>query len=124
MAVVVEKLIDEPVIVLKPDAQVTEQELVDAWFRSAELAQTIPGSTYRIVDLRSTIAPNTIAVWLRESVKAMVGAPVTPLLRVSFVGTTAAVSLASHADAETWFETFDDALSYIRTMAGVASISN
>jgi len=124
MAVVVEKLLDEPVIVLTLDAQVTEQELVDAWFRSAELAQTISGSIYRIVDLRSTIAPNTIASWLRDSVQAMVGAPVTPLLRVSFIATTAAVSSASHPDAETWFETFDDALSHIHNMAGVASISN
>ncbi len=123
MTVVVEKWFDEPIIVLKPDAQVTEQELVDAWFHSAELAQTIPGSTYRIVDLRSTDSPEMVVSWLQDFVKAMVGAPVVPSLRVSFVGITAAASSALNVNAGTWFETLDEALSHIRTMAGVASMS-
>ena len=57
MAVVVEKWLDAPIIVLRPDAQVIQQELVDAWFKSVELAQAMPVSAYRIVDLRSTSAP-------------------------------------------------------------------
>ena len=124
MAVVVEKWLDEPIIVLNVDAQVTQQELRDGWFQCVELAQSISGSVYQIVDLRSNTAPAIVVSWLRDIVKAMVGASVPPVLRVSFVGTTAAVSSASHLDAETWFETLDEALSHIRSMAGVASISN
>jgi hypothetical protein len=122
MAIVVEKWFDEPIILLIPDAHVTEQELADAWFRSAELAQTIPGSAYRVLDLRSTNSPNAVVSWLRGIVAAMVGTPVTPLLRVSFVGSTAAASSAVSTNAETWFETLDEALSHIRTMAGVESM--
>ena len=123
MAVVVEKLLNEPIIVLKADAQVTQQELSDAWFQCVELAQSISGSAYQVVDLRSNTVPATVVSWLRDIVKAMVGAPVTPLLRVSFIGTSAAAASVPNAQAETWFETLDEALSHIRTMAGVATMS-
>ena len=122
MAIVVEKWFDEPIILLIPDAHVTELELANAWFRSAELAQTIPGSAHRVLDLRSTNSPDAVVSWLQGIVAAMVGAPVTPLLRVSFVGSTAAASSAVSTNAETWFETLDEALSHTRTMAGVESM--
>ncbi len=119
MAVVVQKWLDEPIIVLKADTQVTQDEISDAWFEVVKLAQTISGSAHYIVDLRSTNAPEAVVSWLRETVKAMSGAPIAPLLRVSFVGT----SSVADADAESWFETQDQALNHIRMMAGVATMS-
>ena len=124
MAVAVEKWVNEPIIILKPDAQVSQQELIDAWFRSAELAQTIPGTVYRIVDLRSTVAPDAVVSMIHRIARALVGASVNPVLLVSFVGAVPPISSASNADAEVWFETLDGALSHIRSMAGASSISS
>ncbi|MBI1258378.1 MAG: hypothetical protein GC204_12980 [Chloroflexi bacterium] len=121
MAVLVEKWLDEPIIVLKPDAQVTQQELIDAWFQSVALAQTIRGSAYRIVDLRMTNSPDTVASWLRSGVQAMAGAPVEASLRVSFVGIPSA---AVHVHNEPWFQSFDDALNEVHAVAGLTALSS
>jgi hypothetical protein len=118
MSVTVDQWFNEPIIVLEPDAHVSQQELIDAWFRSVELAQTIPGTAYRIVDLRSTSAPDAVVVTLRDIAKALVGAPVDPILNVSFVGT------ANDPEVENWFDSLDDAVNSIRTTAGAPSASS
>jgi hypothetical protein len=102
MAVIVEKWADEPIILLKPDAHVTEHELTDAWFRSIELAH---GSAHRIVDLSATVSPDTVVSLIRNIVQAAAGAPVSPQLAVTFVGATPAAG-----SAEMWFINLDDAV--------------
>jgi len=122
MPVTVEKWLDAPIIVLKPDAEVTQRELIDAWFRSAELAQTMAGGAFRIVDLSASPSPDAVTASIRGILRAIAGSPIDVSLHVSFVGSVGAVSSASQADGETWFETFDEALNHIYAMAAVASI--
>ena len=120
MAVAVEMWVSEPIIVLKPDAHVSLQDLIDAWFRSAELAQTTDVAPYRIVDLRSTNSPDRVVSMIQSIAKGATGAPVDPIMNVTFVGT----AVASNGRSEAWFETLEDALNHVRTLAGAPSISS
>src|ERR1700710_470212 len=86
MSVAVEKWVGEPIIVLKPDAQVSLQEFIDAWFNSAELAQSMETPPHRIIDLRSVSAPARIIAMIQGIVKGLTGASVAPLANVFFIG--------------------------------------
>src|SRR3954471_9575769 len=102
MPITVEKWVDEPIIVLKPDAQVSMQEIIDGWFRSTELAQAMEIPPHRVVDLRSINSPDSVVSMIRSVVMAMVGAPVDLPLNVSFVGKASPSSPMSTHCTETW----------------------
>jgi hypothetical protein len=120
MPIIVEKLVSEPIIVLKLDAQVSLQELIDAWFRSAELTQTMDTTPYRIVDLRSTTDPNRIVSMIQSIAKGASGVSVKLSLNVAFIGNAACA--ASVGSAEACFETLEDALNHVRALAGAPII--
>ncbi len=116
MPVTVKQWVGEPIIILKPDAQVSLQDLIDAWFLSSEIAQTIEGTSYRVVDLHSTSAPDRVVSMILTIAKGIAGTSVDPLLNVAFVA-------LSRDRTEGWFETLEDALNHIRALAGAPSIS-
>ena len=114
MAVIVEKWIDKPIVVLKPDTHVSEDELTDAWFRSAQLAHE---NSYRIVDLSVAQSPDAVVSMLRNIVQAAAGAPVSPQLNVIFVGAAPTTD-----SAETWFATLDNAVDGIMGMKSTIQV--
>jgi hypothetical protein len=121
MPVAIEMWVGEPIIVLKPDAQVSLQEFINAWFNSAELAQTMEVAPHRIIDLRSINSPDRIIHMIQGIVKGISGASVDLPMNVLFVGSVPTAS--STADrGEVWFETLDEALMHIRILAGTPSI--
>jgi hypothetical protein len=118
----VEQLNNEPIILTTFFDHAEERSIVDAYLKSVDLALTIPGPVYRIIDVQQAVSSYPVVVnTIRDAVKLIANAAIHPEMAVAFVGTAEMVQ----SFAETgviFFDSMDDALTHARSQVaeGVA----
>ncbi len=88
MAVKVEQIPGQPIIIATLSGDITTQMVHDMFAQSARLVDQIGGTVYRITDIRQTEIsfPELVQV-LADSAKGQPGSPTDPRIRGMIVGT-------------------------------------
>lgn len=130
MAVTVEKMKDEPIIRATVTGNMTGQDAVEIFTRSAEILKTIKGHAFRITDVRK-MDTNFADVMdmLKEASKGMPGSTTDPNLSVVMVGPHSLTRFFANAMRQGQFgsanvpvfQEMDDALDYVRMRIKVMS---
>ena len=121
MSFSVKQLNHEPVVWITLDDAVDKNDVIQAYLQSIDLAMTIPGLVYRIVDLRhAPYCYHNIIAAIQEIVTGLTGAAVHPQLAIAFLGTREMV-LRDHIPDIAIFSKRDAALAsfaYLRRAVG------
>jgi hypothetical protein len=121
MPATVEKLPDEPIILVTIDGHLDVAIARQIYAEIAELAQDIEGKVYRITDLRKQTSSfmDTIGV-VKEAAKGSPGTTSDPRITNVFVGhgkvapTTLNLMRQKNPESHGVLETVEDALEYVR----------
>ena len=118
MAISVQQINNESIILCEFEGNVDKQSVVDIYSRSLELATTIPGPIYRIFDLSQVTSDHEdVLTMIADVARDVAGAGVYPELAAVFVGAVPAAS-GPTKDIARWFANPDDALTYVRQQTG------
>ena len=108
MAIPVEKLNGEPIILITVDDNAEKSEIIEAYNKSIELANTISGPVHRIVDLqKAPLSFQYVVTTIQDMIKGLVGAAVYPQLAIAWVITPAMTQL-SEMQTVPYFTQFDN----------------
>ena len=125
MSVVVEKLPDEPIIVVTYDGELNLEIVTTAFRQSAEIMDRLEGTVYRISDIRQGTSEFSdtmdIIHQIRET-QNVSGSTLDPRLKAVFVGTHILAEMyvdilkqSEYGGKEIpFFKDMDEALTYIR----------
>ena len=118
MAITVQQINNESILLCEFEGAVDQQTVVDVYSRSLELAATIPGPVYRIFDLSQVTSDHEEVLTMVATVaRDVVGAATYPQLAAVFVGAVPAATSPT-TDIARWFANPDDALTYVRQQTG------
>ena len=114
MTSLTQKLNGEPIILMTVDDNADKSAVVEAYNESIELANTISGPVYRIIDLqKAPLSYQYIMTAIQDMVKGLVGAAVYPQMAIAWVGNPD-MTETSGMRAGTFFTHFEDALAHTR----------
>ena len=113
----VEQLTNEPIILTTFFDHAEERNIVDTYLKSVDLALTIPGPVYRIIDVQQAVSSYPVVVaTIRDAVKLITNAAIHPEMAAAFVGTPEMAQWFAETNV-VFFDSMDDALAHARTQA-------